>query len=69
MRKKFAQDVGFLLEPVVHIRDNLELNPNTYVITLKGGEVGRAEIYPEKWLAITRGKLPPPPPPPLRPVN
>ena len=56
VRKKFAQDVGFL-PPVVHIRDNLELNPNTYVITLKGGEVGRAEIYPEKWLAINPGQV------------
>ncbi|MCL4410695.1 MAG: flagellar biosynthesis protein FlhA [Gammaproteobacteria bacterium] len=56
VRKKFAQDVGFL-PPVVHIRDNLELNPNTYVITLKGGEVGRAEIYPEKWLAINPGQI------------
>lgn len=56
VRKKFAQDVGFL-PPVVHIRDNLELTPNTYVITLKGGEVGRAEIYPEKWLAINPGQV------------
>ncbi|HET8790312.1 MAG TPA: flagellar biosynthesis protein FlhA [Modicisalibacter sp.] len=56
VRKKFAQDVGFL-PPVVHIRDNLELNPNTYVITLKGVEVGRAEAYPGKWLAIDPGQV------------
>lgn len=56
VRKKFAQDVGFL-PPVVHIRDNLELSPNSYLITLKGGEVGRSEIYPDKWLAINPGQI------------
>lgn len=56
VRKKFAQEVGFL-PPVVHIRDNLELKPNVYVITLKGSEVGRAEIYPEMWLAINPGQV------------
>ncbi|GGX80026.1 flagellar biosynthesis protein FlhA [Litchfieldella qijiaojingensis] len=56
VRKKFAQDVGFL-PPVVHIRDNLELGPNTYVITLKGVEVGRADAFPGKWLAIDPGQV------------
>ncbi|MFC3285437.1 flagellar biosynthesis protein FlhA [Litchfieldella rifensis] len=56
VRKKFAQDVGFL-PPVVHIRDNLELGANTYVITLKGVEVGRAEAFPGKWLAIDPGQV------------
>lgn len=56
VRKKFAQDVGFL-PPVVHIRDNLELTPNTYVITLKGVEIGRGELHPGKWLAIDPGQV------------
>ncbi|MFY0989131.1 flagellar biosynthesis protein FlhA [Halomonas sp. C05BenzN] len=56
VRKKFAQEVGFL-PPVVHIRDNLELGPNTYLITLKGAEVGRAEAFPGKWLAIDPGQV------------
>jgi len=56
VRKKFAQDVGFL-PSVVHIRDNLELSPNAYVITLKGVEVGRAEAFPGKWLAIDPGQV------------
>ncbi len=56
LRKKFAQDMGFL-PPVVHVRDNLELAPNTYLISLKGVEVGRGEIYPGKWLAINPGKV------------
>jgi flagellar biosynthesis protein FlhA len=56
VRKKFAQDVGFL-PPVVHIRDNLELGPSTYVISLKGAEIGRAEAFPGKWLAIDPGQV------------
>ncbi|GAA3539850.1 flagellar biosynthesis protein FlhA [Zobellella aerophila] len=56
VRKKFAQDIGFL-PPVVHIRDNLELSPNSYVITLKGAEIGRAEVFPGKWLAIDPGQV------------
>nr|WP_246194815.1 flagellar biosynthesis protein FlhA [Pseudidiomarina piscicola] len=56
VRKKFAQEVGFL-PPVVHIRDNLELTPQTYIFTLKGSEIGRSEIYPEQWLAINPGEV------------
>ncbi|WP_043514142.1 flagellar biosynthesis protein FlhA [Halomonas sp. BC04] len=56
VRKKFAQEVGFL-PSVVHIRDNLELGANTYVITLKGAEIGRAEAFPGQWLAIDPGQV------------
>ncbi|HEX8542330.1 MAG TPA: flagellar biosynthesis protein FlhA [Pseudomonas sp.] len=56
LRKKFAQDVGFL-PPVVHVRDKIELSPNTYIISLKGVEIGRGEIFPGKWLAINPGKV------------
>ena len=41
VRKKFAQDVGFL-PPPVHIRDNLELKPSAYRLTLRGAVVGEA---------------------------
>ncbi|WVV49039.1 flagellar biosynthesis protein FlhA [Pseudomonas sp. NA13] len=43
--------------PVVHVRDKLELSPNTYIISLKGVEIGRGEIFPGKWLAINPGKV------------
>ena len=56
VRKKFAQDVGFL-PPVVHIRDNLELGPNTYLISLKDAEIGRSEVFPGRWLAIDPGQV------------
>jgi len=54
LRKKFAQDVGFL-PPVVHIRDNLELKPAEYRILLSGVEVGRGEAMAGMWLAIDPG--------------
>ncbi|MBI5909853.1 MAG: flagellar biosynthesis protein FlhA [Betaproteobacteria bacterium] len=56
LRKKFALDVGFLA-PAVHIRDNLELRPNAYVITLKGVEIGRGEAYSGMHLAINPGHV------------
>ena len=54
IRKKFAQEVGFL-SPPVHIRDNLELKPSAYRITLKGVEVGSGEAYVGQFLAINPG--------------
>jgi flagellar biosynthesis protein FlhA len=54
IRKKFAQEVGFLAPPV-HIRDNLELKPSAYRITLKGVEVGKGEAHSGQFLAINPG--------------
>ncbi|WP_170285804.1 flagellar biosynthesis protein FlhA [Propionivibrio limicola] len=56
IRKKFAQEVGFLVSPV-HIRDNLELKPNAYRILLKGVEIGRGEAFPGNLLAINPGRV------------
>lgn len=56
IRKKFAQEVGFLVSPV-HIRDNLELKPNVYRILLKGVEVGSGEAYAGQFLAINPGRV------------
>ncbi|HJV79576.1 flagellar biosynthesis protein FlhA [Noviherbaspirillum sp.] len=56
IRKKFAQEVGFL-SPSVHIRDNLELKPTAYRITLKGVEVGSGEAYVGQFLAINPGMV------------
>jgi flagellar biosynthesis protein FlhA len=56
IRKKIAQELGFLV-PVVHIRDNLEIAPNSYIIRLKGVEIGRGESYPDQWMAIDPGQV------------
>ncbi|WP_027350609.1 flagellar biosynthesis protein FlhA [Halotalea alkalilenta] len=54
VRKKFAQDLGFL-PPVVHIRDDLGLAPQGYRITLNGVEIGTGEAWPGSFLAIDPG--------------
>jgi flagellar biosynthesis protein FlhA len=54
VRKKFAQEVGFL-PPPVHIRDNLELKPSMYRLSLRGAVVGEGEAFPGMWLAINPG--------------
>ncbi|GAB1235304.1 flagellar biosynthesis protein FlhA [Ferrigenium sp. UT5] len=56
IRKKFTQDMGFL-PPAVHIRDNLDLPPSAYRITLKGAEIGTAEAHAQQLLAINPGNV------------
>ncbi|HMN92483.1 MAG TPA: flagellar biosynthesis protein FlhA [Hydrogenophaga sp.] len=56
VRKKFAQEVGFL-PPAVHVRDNLELRPSAYRITLRGVVVGEGEVFPGMYLAIDPGGI------------
>jgi flagellar biosynthesis protein FlhA len=54
IRKKFAQEMGFL-PPLIHIRDNLELRPNGYRILVKGVAVGQGEAVAGMHLAINPG--------------
>ncbi|NKB31553.1 MAG: flagellar biosynthesis protein FlhA [Pseudomonadales bacterium] len=56
IRKKLSQDLGFLI-PSVHIRDNLDLAPNEYKISLSGVTVGTAEVFPERDMAINPGQV------------
>lgn len=56
VRKKLSRELGFLIH-AVHIRDNLELAPNNYVIRLMGDIVGEGEIHPDKELAINPGEV------------
>jgi flagellar biosynthesis protein FlhA len=56
VRRKFAQEVGFL-PPSVHVRDNLELKPSGYRITLRGVIVGEGEAFPGMYLAINPGGI------------
>lgn len=56
VRKKLSQELGFLVPPV-HIRDNLDLGPNQYRITLLGVTFGEAEIRPDWELAINPGQV------------
>jgi len=56
VRKKLSQDLGFLI-PAVHIRDNLDLSPNQYRISMMGVSSGDAEVYHDRELAINPGQV------------
>ncbi|MCG3203269.1 MAG: Flagellar biosynthesis protein FlhA [Gammaproteobacteria bacterium] len=56
VRKKLSQELGFLI-PAVHIRDNLDLKPGAYRITLMGATVSQAEVLPDRELAINPGQV------------
>lgn len=55
IRKQCAHELGVLLTPI-RIRDNLQLGPNDYCIKIKGNEVARGEIYPNKFMIINPEK-------------
>ncbi|HOA20057.1 MAG TPA: flagellar biosynthesis protein FlhA [Sedimentibacter sp.] len=55
-RRQFAQDMGMVV-PSVRLRDNGYLNPNEYVIKVKGEEVAKGEILVEYYLALDPGNL------------
>lgn len=56
VRKKLSQELGFLVPPV-HIRDNLDLSPNMYNISLMGVTVGNAEVVADEEMAINPGQV------------
>ncbi|MCL1050687.1 flagellar biosynthesis protein FlhA [Shewanella abyssi] len=56
VRKKLSQELGFLV-PAVHIRDNLDLSPNAYRISLMGVSSGEGEIRHDCELAINPGQV------------
>jgi len=56
VRKKLTQELGFLIPPV-HIRDNLELPPSKYRISLMGVTVAEDEVYVDRDMAINPGQV------------
>ncbi len=56
VRRKLTQELGFLVQ-AVHIRDNLELGPNTYRIRLAGVAIGESVVHPDRELAINPGRV------------
>lgn len=55
-RKQFALEMGMVI-PSVRMRDNPEINPNQYVIKIKGEEVARGEILVDHYLALDNGDV------------
>ena len=55
-RKQFALDMGMVI-PSVRMTDNPEINPNQYIIKIKGEEVARGEILVDHYLALDSGDI------------
>jgi len=53
-RKQFALDMGVIV-PTVRLRDNGLINPNQYLIKIKGEEVARGEVLVDYYLALDPG--------------
>ncbi len=56
VRKKLSQELGFLVDSV-HIRDNLDLGPNKYRISIHGVSMGEGEVITDRELAINPGQV------------
>ncbi|OQY10249.1 MAG: flagellar biosynthesis protein FlhA [Marinitoga sp. 4572_148] len=56
VRKQIAYELGIVISPI-RVRDSVLLSANEYIIKLKGVEVGRFELFPEKLLAINSGMV------------
>ncbi len=54
IRKQFAVNSGFIVPPI-HIKDNLQLNPNQYTFALKGVKVDESELLPGHYMAMDPG--------------
>ena len=53
-RTNFAKEMGMLL-PTIGVRDNIELEPNEYRFLLRGKEIARSSVMPDRFLAMNMG--------------
>ena len=53
-RTNFAKEMGMLL-PTIGVRDNIELEPNEYRFMLRGKEIVRSTLIPDRSLAMSMG--------------
>jgi flagellar biosynthesis protein FlhA len=54
IRKQCAIELGIVIPPI-RIRDNISLNPQEYIIKIRGGDVARGEIYLNRMMALAAG--------------
>ncbi|MCX8028801.1 MAG: flagellar biosynthesis protein FlhA [Brevinematales bacterium] len=55
IRKRIGQELGVLIPPI-RIKDNVSLDPNEYLVKIKGTEIKRYKVYPDKLLVINPPK-------------
>ncbi|KMM36587.1 flagellar biosynthesis protein FlhA [Guptibacillus hwajinpoensis] len=54
IRRQIALEFGIVV-PVIRIRDNIQLEPNEYVIKIKGNRVAGGEVLLDQYLAMSSG--------------
>ena len=54
IRRQIAMELG-LVVPIIRLRDNIQLNPNEYIIKIKGVQVSKGEVYFDHYLAMDSG--------------
>ncbi|SFE38704.1 flagellar biosynthesis protein FlhA [Alteribacillus iranensis] len=54
IRRQLALEMGMVV-PVIRIRDNIQLQPNEYVIKIRGNEVSHGELYLDHYMAMSPG--------------
>ncbi|RME27846.1 MAG: flagellar biosynthesis protein FlhA [Deltaproteobacteria bacterium] len=55
IRRQLAMELGLVIPPV-HIRDNLRLDADTYRLMLRGVEIGRGKLHPDRLMAMAAGE-------------
>ena len=53
-RTNFAKEMGMLL-PTIGVRDSIELEPNEYRFLLRGKEIERSSVIPDRFMAMNMG--------------
>jgi len=54
IRRQIASELGFIV-PVIRVRDNMNLQPNQYVIKIRGAEIATGEILADHYMAMSSG--------------
>ncbi len=54
IRRQVALELGMVV-PIVRLRDNIQLNPNEYIIKIKGVEIAKGEVLFDHFLAMDPG--------------
>jgi flagellar biosynthesis protein FlhA len=56
LRRQLAKDLGMIVPPI-RVRDNLQLGSNQYAVKIRGQDIAKGELFPERCLAIDSGTV------------
>ncbi len=54
IRRQLAGELGFIV-PIIRVRDNMNLQPNQYIIKIKGAEIASVKLLADHYLAFSGG--------------